>query len=136
MGRSMTQHTASRCVGHIAAKKIVSVVIAIAIWGQPLQSSTVQLFSDNMSVVCALSAGTMKNPLLMHLLRCLHFFTRSVLRRITSQRQTTLLQMHYLATGSICFYHVHPRQYRPQLPVPQPLLNMLLHNQPDWTSPN
>ena len=58
---------------HIAVKEMVPVVIAIAIWGKLWQSSTVQVFSDNMSVVCALTGGVARDPLLMHLLRCLHF---------------------------------------------------------------
>ena len=60
---------------HIAAKEMVPVVIAVAIWGTAWQKSTVKVFSDNMSVVCALGSGEARDPLMMHLLRCLHFFT-------------------------------------------------------------
>ena len=60
---------------HIAAKEMVPVVLAVAVWGPGWRSSTVQAFSDNMAVVCALSSGWARHPLLMHLLRCLHFFT-------------------------------------------------------------
>ena len=95
---------------HISMKEMVPVVIAIAIWGQLWQSSTVQRFSDNMSVVWALSA--VKAPLLLHLLRCLRFFTAQYqicveadhIAGVTLQALTTLLQMHYLATGFIMLW--------------------------------
>ena len=59
---------------HIAAKEMVPVVIAIAVWGADWPSQPVLVHSDNMAVVCAISSGSAKDPLLMHLLRCLHFF--------------------------------------------------------------
>ena len=60
---------------NIAAKEMVPVVISVAIWGQEWASHQIQVRSDNMAVVHALTAGTARDPLLMHLLRCLHFFT-------------------------------------------------------------
>ena len=60
---------------HIAAKEMVPVVGAVAIWGPQWRVKTVLVIPDNMAVVCAVSAGSAKDVLLMHLLRCLHFFT-------------------------------------------------------------
>ena len=59
---------------NIAAKELVPVVISVAIWGQYWAKHKVLVRSDNMAVVHALTAGTARNPLLMHLLHCLHFF--------------------------------------------------------------
>ena len=60
---------------YIAAKEMVIIVVAVAVWGQEWSSSTVLAFSDNMAVVSAITAGLAWDPLLMYLLRCLHFFS-------------------------------------------------------------
>ena len=60
---------------NIAVKEMVPVVIAVAMWGQKWSKCTIMVRSDNMSVVHALSSGTAKDPQLMHLLHCLHFFS-------------------------------------------------------------
>ena len=59
---------------HIVAKELVPVVMAIALWGAQWQATTVLLRSDNAAVVASLTAGSAKNALLMHQLRCFHFF--------------------------------------------------------------
>ena len=59
---------------HIAAKETVPVVGTVAIWGPQWHAKTVLVISDNMAVVCAVSAGSAKDFLLMHPLCCLHFF--------------------------------------------------------------
>ena len=60
---------------NIAVKEMVPVVIAVATWGCRWGPCTLLVRSDNMAVVCALSAGSARDPALMHQLRCLHFFT-------------------------------------------------------------
>ena len=57
---------------HIAAKELVPVVMAIALWGAQWQATTVLVRSDNTAVLAALMSGSAKDPLLMHPLRCLH----------------------------------------------------------------
>ena len=59
---------------NIAAKEMIPVVISVAIWGPELARHQVLVRSDNMVVVHALTAGTARDPLLVHLLCCLHFF--------------------------------------------------------------
>jgi len=58
---------------HIAAKEMVPIVIAMAIWGQQWQGCHVQCLSDNVAVVAAVNKGSARDPLLMHLLRALFF---------------------------------------------------------------
>ena len=61
----------------IAAKEMVPVVISAAIWGVQWAKCRVLVQSDNMAVVHSLTTGTARDPLLMHLLCCLHFVTAS-----------------------------------------------------------
>lgn len=123
---------------HIAAKEMIPVVIAVAIWGPTWSCSTIMACSDNMAVVCALVAGTARDPLLMHLLRCMHFFGAHFRIKVQAQHiagvdntAADALSRDRHNTFLSCF---------PQAPlspshVPQSLLDMLLHNKPDWTSP-
>ena len=124
---------------HIAAKEMVPVVIAIAVWGQNWQASMVQVFSDNMSVVCALTTGVARDPLLMHLLRCLQFFTAHF---------QIIIEAHHIAgvdnnaayalsrNKLDVFLSCSPQAAPSPSPIPQSLLDMLLHNKPDWMSPS
>ena len=116
---------------------MVSVVLAVAVWGPGWRSSTVQAFSDNMAVVCALSSGLARDPLLMHLLRCLHFFTAHFRIAIRARH---IAGVHNTAADALsrdksdvffsCLLQAPPMPVR----VPQALLDMLVHDQPDWTS--
>ena len=122
---------------HIAAKEMVPVVIALAIWGGQWKSSTVLARSDNMAVVCALSSGTARDPLLMHLLRCLHFFSAHfqisiVVRHVAGVENTAADALSH--NNHDIFLSCTPQAAGKASQVPSPLLDMLLHNQPDWTS--
>ena len=51
-----------------------NVLLAAAIWGQTWRGTRVCFRSDNMAVVSVLRSGAAKDSILMHLLRCLHFY--------------------------------------------------------------
>ena len=121
---------------HIAAKEMVPVVIAVAVWGPTWSSAKVLAFFDNMAVVSALSAGSAWDPLLMHLLRCLHFCahfrTQLQARHIAGVLNT--------ATDALSrdkqnvFFSCFPQAPHKPSRMPLSLLDMLLHSVHDWTS--
>ena len=119
---------------HIAAKEMAPVVIALAIGGGQWKSSTVLARSDNMAVVCALSSGTAQNPLLMHLLRVFsaHFQISIVVRHVAGVENTAADALS--RNNPDIFLSCTPQAASKASQVPSPLLDMLLHNQPDWTS--
>ena len=122
---------------HIAAKEMVPVVIAVAVWGRPWSSSAVQVFSDNMAVVCAISSGSARDPLLMHFLPCLHFFCAHFQIILRAQHIAGVLNTAADALSRDkrnVFLSCFPQAPTEPSQVPWSLLNMLLHNQPDWTS--
>ena len=59
---------------NIAAKEILPIVVALAIWGHRCAATRVTLYSDNYAVVQCLETRSAKDPNLAHLLRCLVFF--------------------------------------------------------------
>ena len=58
---------------HIAAKELVPVVIAAALWGPQWAGRRVLFRSDNQSVVAAVNSGSSRDHTMAHLLRCLFF---------------------------------------------------------------
>ena len=124
---------------HIAAKEMVPVVIAVALWGAEWAESTILVRSDNMSVVLALAGGTAKDHLLMHLLRCLHFFTVSHQIGIQSRHVAGVMNVvvDALSHNNRCtfFQCISQASKEPSI-VPVQLLEILPHQRPDWSSHN
>lgn len=124
---------------HIAAKGMVPVVVALAMWGARWTSSSVMIRSGNMAVVSAINSGSAKDPLLMHLSRCLHFFLahfdiRLVACHIAGVCNTAAdtLSRNNLNT----FFQCYPQANLTRAQVPPSLQDMLLLHRPDWLSPS
>ena len=58
----------------ITTKELMPIVISAAIWGPQWSGKSVQCRCDNEAVVSILNSGTSKDPTVMGLMRCLHFF--------------------------------------------------------------
>ena len=122
---------------HIAAKELVPVVVAIALWGAPWQSTTVLVRSDNAAVVATLTSGSARDLLLMHLLRCLHFFLphydiRLIARHIAGVNNTAA---DALSRDNLpVFFQCQPQANPSPSPLPATLLQLLVHQRPDWLS--
>ena len=55
----------------IAAKKLVPIVLAAAVWGCKWQRMIIGFNSDNEAVVAGLNSAYSRDPIIAHLLRCL-----------------------------------------------------------------
>lgn len=124
---------------NIMAKELVPVVIACALWGGQWSGRHVQFHIDNMSVVQVLRKGSSKEPsgLVMHLLRCLAFFT--------AFHQFTISSCHIagvLNTAADDISRDNLQSLAMQVPgiqdspsvIPVPLWTLLVLERPDWTS--
>ena len=119
---------------NIAIKEMVPVVIAVAIWGRKWTESTLRVRSDNMAVVHALTSGAAKDPRLMHLLRCLHFFTARHQISICARHVPGVLNTAADAlsrNNMSVFFQCAPQAAQAPFPVPSQLL---IWHSPDWTS--
>ena len=124
---------------HIAVKELVPVVIAVAVWGKQWQGQTVLVCSDNMAVVAALKAGSCQDVTMMHLLRCLHFFSAYHQLKILSDHvpgKENLTADALSRNYKSIFSSVAPQCRAVPSAIPPALLDMLLHSCPDWTSPS
>ena len=59
----------------IMAKELVPIVLSCAVWGPLLPRKILEFKCDNQSLVEAINKGSSKEPVVMHLLRCLWFFS-------------------------------------------------------------
>ena len=59
----------------IMAKELVPIVIGAAVWGPLLSRKRIELQCDNQGLVSAINKRSAKDPIVMHLLHCLWFFT-------------------------------------------------------------
>ena len=57
----------------IAAKELLPIIVATAIWGPSWRGSTVLCHCDNEAVVVTVKSGYCRDPTLAHMLRCLFF---------------------------------------------------------------
>ena len=57
----------------IAAKELLPIVVAVAVWGSAWKGATVLCHCDNQAVVAAIRGGYCRDPAMAHMLRCLFF---------------------------------------------------------------
>ena len=119
----------------IAAKEMLPVVAAAAVWGHGWCGTHVSFHVDNMAVVSVLQRHTPKDKLLAHLLRCLCFYAAfykfdfspsHIAGRLNTAADA--LSRNNLSLFSALYPQV------PHSPVSREVVNLLLHRQPDWSS--
>ena len=124
---------------HIAAKEMVPVVIAAALWGRSWFHKKVNFLSDNSQVVAAIGSGTSRHKTVAHLTRCLFFIAASFqfvpsATHIPGRCNTAAdaLSRDQLAK----FFQFVPLATPLPSPIPAPLQDWVLDPTGCWTSPN
>lgn len=120
---------------HISSKELVPVVIASALWGHTWRGKHVCFRTGNMAVVDILCSRTSRDPLLMHLVRCLVFYA-SVYHFEFSAKHVAGVDntaADAISRDSIVlFASMFPQV--PQISIPRPVAELLVEIQPDWGS--
>ena len=120
---------------NIAAKELVPIVIAAALWGHHWSGAGVCFRSDNMAVVSILSTRTSRHQLLMHLLHCLTFYAAyfRFTMKATHIPGTLNTAADAISRNNIpLFLSLVP--HTQQFAIPQPLVDLLVTRRPDWGS--
>ena len=122
----------------IAVKELLPIVMACMIWGKTWSKKAVAVHCDNQAVVEVINTGYCKDGQLMQLLRCLFFIssffgiavkaTHIAGHRNTGADAISRNNLHL-------FFSQVPAADRTPSPIPTALLGLLVHHQPDWTSP-
>ena len=122
----------------IMAKELVPIVIGCAVWGPLLVKKDTELKCDNQGLVDAVNKGSSKDEMVMHLLRCLWFFTAFFNIRVTAThiRGVDNSSADMLSRNQAeCFLSTNPQASRTPTPLPPPLLLIVSPSKSDWTSP-
>ena len=120
---------------HIAAKELVPIVIAASIWGPAWRQRCVCFRTDNMSVVNVLGSCTSKDPVLMHLIRCLIFYAALFRFQFVAEHIPGVINVaaDAISRNNLPLFHSIVPQI-PQAAIPQPVMELLVTNRPDWGS--
>ena len=122
---------------HITAKELLPIVVACAVWGHKWRGVTVQCLCDNAAVVAIVRSGTSKDSLVMHLMRCLFFFTALhqllLLPYHLPGRENTAAD-HLSRDALFLFLQIVPQAKEYPTPLSEELMAALVTQRPDWTS--
>ncbi len=124
---------------HITVKELLPIIIAIAIWGADWANRSILCRCDNEAVVHIVNSGTSKDPLVMGLMRCLHFITAkfNLLLSATHLAGIENSLADALSRDHLSFFFTyHPQANQFPSPIPSALLDLLVHSRPDWMSPS
>ena len=122
----------------IAVKELLPILIGCAIWGHAWENHRVVWLCDNQAVVACLRSRTSRHPTLMHLLRNLVY---------VEARAGFYLCPEYINTHAnhiaddlsrnrvSSFFQKVPHASEAPTQVPAALVDLLLDQKADWTSP-
>ena len=120
----------------IAAKEMVPIVIAAALWGRHWKQSCICFRSDNQAVVDILRSRTSKDQLLMHLLRCLVFYAAFYGFQFTAEHVPGVLNLaaDAISRNNIPLFLSLTPQVPPRAAVPLSVRELLVSRRPNWGS--
>ena len=121
----------------IAIKELVPIVIACILWGKQWSGKAIQVHCDNQAVVEMVNSGHSKDMEISHLLRCLFF--------ITAAFEITLVASHIqgkdnvkadaISRNNLSLFRLQaPEASQAGTVIPESIVELLIHQRPDWTS--
>ena len=119
----------------IAAKELIPIILSCAAWGERWAGQQVTCHCDNQVVVACLRSRSSRNPMLMHLIRCLvfieaHFgcYLQPIYINTRANHLADDLSRNHLSS----FLSKVPEAAQQPTPVSGLLLELLLDQQADW----
>lgn len=123
----------------IAVKELLPIVMACVVWGKNWRRQVVLAHCDNQAVVEVINSGRCKDAQLMHLIRGLFFITAhfEIFIRAVHIAGRENSKADAISRDKIdLFFLQAPEASRSPTPLPTPLINLLVTQCPDWTSPS
>ena len=123
----------------ISPKELLPILLACVVWGRLWSGKKVKCHCDNMAVVEVLNNGYSRDKLLMHLIRCLFFISEYFKVKVEAVhcRGKDNMQADALSRNNTNrFLQALPGADQEPVDIPQPLLTLLVNEQPDWISPD
>ena len=122
----------------IAPKELLPILFSMVMWGKLWTGKRVECRCDNMAVVAVVNSGRAKDETLMHLLRCMFFIAAHLnihihaahLPGIENTAADALSHDNFTA-----IIQAVPDAADLPTPIPPALVDMVVREQPDWSSP-
>ena len=114
-----------------------SCLISCVVWGSTLSRQRIEFKCDNLALVEAINKGSSKETQVMHLLRCLWFFTAYFDVSINASHLPGVLNTSadMLSRNQVQqFFQLHPEASHDPTPLPLSLQELISPCQLDWTS--
>ena len=105
-------------------------------WGHLWKGKTVRCLCDNAAVVAIIRSGSSKDPVAMHLMRCLFFFTAVYQLVLAPQHlpgKDNAAADHLSRDALSSFLQLVPNAHTEPTVLPGKLMQALVHQRPDWT---
>ena len=120
---------------YITPKELVPIVVAAALWGPHWTRKHICFRSDNMAVVDLLKSCTSREQLLMHMLRCLAFYSAYYRFEFTAEHIPGILNTaaDAISCNNISLFHSLVPQGR-QVSPPAEVVDLVINRRPDWGS--
>ena len=122
----------------IATKELLPIVLAMALWGEQWAHKHVLVQSDNMAVVHVINSLKCKDQSMLHLMRCLHFFTAQfdIKLRATHIQGVLNIPADAVSRNNLqVFRETVPGSSLLPVPIPPQLWQLTVTQMPDWQSP-
>jgi len=119
------------------AKELIPILLSCVVWGSTVSRKKVEFKCDNLALVEAINKGSSKDSMVMHLLRCLWFFTAyfNISIRATHLPGALNTSADMLSRNQLhLFFRLHSEASHIPMPLPRPLLQLISPRQLDWTS--
>ena len=113
---------------NIMAKELVPIIISCTVWGPLLKQRSTKFHCDNQGLVAVINKGSSKDAVVMHLLRCLWFFTTVFDIHITATHIAGKLNnaADMLSRNqAVKFLKAHPHMLISSTPLPLSLLYLV-----------
>ena len=120
----------------IAAKELLPILVAAAIWGSRWQKKTICFHCDNAAVVAVIKGGYCKDRYMAHMLRCLFFLEAKFQFSCVSVHVPGVLNTIADAlsrNNMVTFSALAPQAHPQPVLVPHAVINGLISQRP-WTS--
>ena len=122
---------------HITVKELAPIVVASAAWGYLWKDLTIKVLCDNEAVVAIVNKGISRDSEVMHLVRCLAFFTAkyqfylvaSHIQGVSNVRADALSRNNHSL-----FQVLHPQASPLPSTIPGSVLDLVFLAKPDWNS--
>ena len=122
----------------IAEKKLLPILFSMVVWGKWWSGKRVECHCDNMAVVAVVNSGRAKDKIMMHMLRCMFFVAayHDIHIHATHIPGVENTAADALSRNNLLiFLQAVPDASPLPTPIPQALVDLVVREHPDWSSP-